>query len=309
MMNNRPEARSYGWNLGILSGVFAALQVLISASTARANISSIESMRWALSRLQTGGGNPLPLLRPLGSVVLVSYGSMVVTGVASLCLSWYAGRLTAYVHGRRTGGAGAGFRVALLSGLIWMAFTTIISFVLHSDGTITGVIASTPDGSASVPQLIGVLIQELILAAIGLGLGAWAGYIGSGSAPLAKMPATPPMAQPAMYGYQPIYPVYPMYPVYGAYPGSQGYSGYPMPQPQAQGYPYPSHPAPYAPATGAVPPSYPPPPDYYRSNGANAANTPRQASQPQPTGTEPTGTEPTSTEPTSTEPTGTQPSD
>lgn len=290
-MNNRPEARSYGWNLGILSGLFAALQVLISASAARANIFSIESMRWALSRLQTGGGNPLPLLRPLGAVVLVSYGAMVVTGVASLCLSWYAGRLTAYVHGRRTGGAGAGFRVALLSGLIWMAFTVIISLVLHSDGTITGVVASTPDGSAFAPQLIGVLIQELILAAIGLGLGAWAGYIGSGSAPLAKMPATPSMPQPAVYGYQPMYPVYPMYPMYpmyGAYPGSQGHSGYPLPQPQAQGYPYPSHPAPYAPPASAAPPSYPPPPDYYRSNGANAtANTPQQADQAQPTSTQP----------------------
>ena len=292
-MNNRPEARSYGWNLGILSGVFAALQVLISASAARANIFSIESMRWALSRLQTGGGNPLPLLRPLGAVVLVSYGAMVVTGVASLCLSWYAGRLTAYVHGRRMGGAGAGFRVALLSGLIWMAFTVIISLFLHSDGTITGVVASTPDGSALAPQLIGVLIQELILAAIGLGFGAWAGYIGSGSAPLAKMPATPPMPQPAVYGYQPMYPTYPVHPMYGANPGPQGYSGYPVPQPLAQGYPYPSHPAPYAPPVSAVPPSYPPPPDYYRSNGANAtANTPQQADQAQPTSTELTSTQP-----------------
>lgn len=293
-MNNRPKARSYGWNLGILSGLFAALQVLISASAARANIFSIESMRWALSRLQTGGGNPVPLLRPLGAVVVISYGAMVVTGVASLYLSWYAGRLTAYVHGRRTGGAGAGFRVALLSGLIWMAFTVIISLLLHSDGTITGVVASTPDGSAFAQQLIGVLIQELVLAAIGLGLGAWAGYIGSGSAPLAKMPATPPMAQPAVYGYQPMYPVYPVYPMYGAYPGHQGYSGNPAPQPQAQGYPYPSHPAPYAPQpVGAVPPSYPPPPDYYRSNGANAtANAPQQADQPQPIGTELTNTQP-----------------
>ena len=294
-MNNRPAARSYGWNLGILSGLFAALQVLISASAARANIFTIESMRWALSRLQTGGGNPLPLLRPLGAVVLVSYGAMVVTGVASLCLSWYAGRLTAYVHGRRTGGAGAGFRVALLSGLIWMAFTVIISLLLHSDGTITGVVASTSDGSAIAPQLIGVLIQELILAAIGLGLGAWAGYIGSGSAPLAKMPATPPMPQPAVYGYPPVYPMYPGYPVYGAYPGSQGYSGYPVPQQSAYGYPYPSHPAPYAPPQpmGAVPPSYPPPPDYYRSNGANAtANTPQRTEQDQSIGTQLTSTQP-----------------
>ena len=61
-MNNRPEARSIGWNLGIVSGLFAALQVLISASAARANISTIESMRWSLARLESGGGNPLPLL-------------------------------------------------------------------------------------------------------------------------------------------------------------------------------------------------------------------------------------------------------
>lgn len=174
-----------------------------------------------------------------------------------------------------------------------MAFTVIISLFLHSDGTITGVVASTPDGSALAPQLIGVLIQELILAAIGLGFGAWAGYIGSGRAPLAKMPATPPMPQPAVYGYQPMYPTYPVHPMYGANPGPQGYSGYPVPQPLAQGYPYPSHPAPYAPPVSAVPPSYPPPPDYYRSNGANAtANTPQQADQAQPTSTELTSTQP-----------------
>ncbi len=224
-MNNRPAAQSIGWNLGILSGVFAALQVLISAATARANIATIESMRWSLARLSTGGGNPLPLLGSLAGVVVVTYAAMIVTGAISLGLSWYAGRLTAYVRGRREGGAGAGFRVALLSGSIWIVFSIIISLLLHADGTITGVIASTSDGSGLAGQLAGLLIQEIILAAIGLGLGAWAGHLGAGSASIEpESDALPAFAVTPASG--PVYPAYPAYPAYPIYPG-----GYPIAAP------------------------------------------------------------------------------
>lgn len=261
-MNNRPATQSFGWNLGIVSGVFAALQVLVSASSARANIYSIESMRWALSRLQTGGGNPLPLIGSLMPVMLMAYASIIVTGAISLGLSWYAGRLTAYVRGRRSGGAGAGFRVALLSGLIWIGFSVIVSLLMHGDGTITGVLASTHDGSSLGPQLIGLLFQEILFAAIGLGLGAWAGYIGASGAPLPKdLPTDTRAGVP--------YAVYGMYP---AYPPVVGYPGYPVALPQQypprypQQYPY-GYPAPYFPPqpTNAAPPMYPPPPDYYRA--------------------------------------------
>lgn len=292
-MNNRSVEQSYGWNLGIVSGLFAALQVLISASTSRANIYSIESMRWALSRLTTGGGNPVPLLGSLASVVLVTYAAMLVTGAISLVLCWHAGRLTAYVQGRRAGGASAGFRVALLSGGIWMVFTIIISFLMHSDGTITGVFASTRDGSSLLPQLGGVLLQELIFAAIGLGLGAWAGYLGSGRAPLSAEP--PAAAAFTAYGAQPMYPAYPAYPAYpvypplAGYPGYPGNGGYPVMAPPGHGpqYPYP-YPSPASPSpnppqpTGDVPPSYPPPPDYYRAAGAaTPADTAPKADQPE----------------------------
>lgn len=233
-MNNRPAAQSIGWNLGILSGVFAVLQVLISAATARANIATIESMRWSLSRFSTGGGNPLPLLGALGSVLLVTYGAMVVTGIISLGLSWYAGRLTAFVLGRRAGGAGAGFRVALLSGGIWIVFSIIISLLLHGDGTVTGVIASTPDGSGLGGQLSGLLIQEIILAAIGLGLGAWAGYLGANSASVPPESEAVPafVVTPAYGGYPGGYPVYPGYPGYPGYPSYPAYpGGYPIAAP------------------------------------------------------------------------------
>lgn len=278
-MNNRPAVQSFGWNLGILSGVFAALQVLISAATARANISSISSMRWALSRLDSGGGNPYPLIGSLGSVVLVTYAAMVVTGAISLGLCWYAGRLTAYVQGRRVGGAGAGFRVALLSGTIWIGFSIIISLLLHADGTVTGVLASTPDGSALGVQLSGLLIQELVLGAIGLGLGAWAGYIGSGSAPLPDEPsmlAAQAGPQFAVYGAYPGYPAYPAYPAYPPVGGYPGYPGYPIAAPPAS---YPSPAAPQAPM-GNVPPPYPPPPDYYRAFGAAPATPEQPSTQP-----------------------------
>ncbi len=80
-MNNRPAALSFGWNLGIISGLFAALQVLISASSARANIASIESMRWALARVTTGGGNPVPLI-----------GSLAPTRAGHICVHDCHGR-------------------------------------------------------------------------------------------------------------------------------------------------------------------------------------------------------------------------
>lgn len=260
-MNNGPETRSIGWNLGIVSGLFAALQVLISASAARANIATIESMRWSLARLESGGGNPLPLVGLLVPVALITYGAMIVTGAVCLVLCWYAGRLTAYVNGRRGGGAGAGFRVALLSGLIWMAFSIIISLLMHADGTITGVVASTHDGSALPAQLAGLLIQQLILGAIGLGLGAWAGAIGSNRAPLSETPPTaaPAYVLPAAYGMYPAYPPMAGYRTDGGYPFSP--SPYQAPVPYAP-------PQPFQQPTGATPPSYPPPPDYYRMTSA-----------------------------------------
>lgn len=258
-MNNRPAAISVGWNLGILSGMFAVLQVLISTGTARANIATIESMRWSLARLDSGGGNPVPLIGILVPVVLITYAAMIITGVASLMLSWRAGRLTAYVNGRRSGGAGAGFQVALLSGAIWLVFSALISLVFHADGTITGVIASTRDGSSLPAQLSGLLIQEVIFAAIGLGLGAWAGYLGARSAPPPSetAQASGAIALPATYGLYPAYPPGVGYPTYT-------YGGYPFvasPYPQAAPY-MPPHPA-----VSAPPPSYPPPPEYYRSLG------------------------------------------
>jgi hypothetical protein len=261
-MNNRLEAQSIGWNLGIVSGLFATMQVLISASAARANISTIESMRWSLARLDSGGGNPVPLIGLLVPVVLITYGSMIVTGAICLVLCWHAGRLTAYVNGRRGGGAGAGFRVALLSGIIWIVFAIIISLLLHADGTITGVVASTHDGSALPAQLAGLLIQQLIFGAIGLGLGAWAGALGSNRAPIAE---TPPVAAsayvlPAAYGMYPAYPPIAGYPTYGGgYPVSPSPSPAPAPYASPQQLPQPK---------GTTPPSYPPPPDYYRTTSA-----------------------------------------
>ena len=251
-MNNRPAAQSIGWNLGILSGVFAALQVLISAATARANIATIESMRWSLSRLSTGGGNPFPLFGSLFGVMLVTYAAMVITGAISLWLCWYAGRLTAFVQGRRAGGAGAGFRVALLSGGIWIAFSIIISLLLRADGTITGVIASTADGSGLAGQLAGLLVQEIILAAIGLGLGAWAGHLGASSAPV---PSEPDIV-PAFV----VTPAYPAYPAYPGYPGYPAYPDYPVYTGHSSGYPiYPGdRPAAIPPATPAPTPEQPP---------------------------------------------------
>ncbi|MGE5333077.1 MAG: hypothetical protein ACM3N4_00120 [Nitrososphaerota archaeon] len=283
-MNNRSAVQSFSWNLGILSGVFAALQVLISAATARANTSSISSMRWVLSRLDSGGGNPYPLIGSLVTVVLVTYAAMVVTGAISLGLCWYAGRITAYVQGRREGGAGAGFRVALLSGTIWIAFSIVISLLLHADGTVTGVLASTPDGSALGVQLSGLLVQELVLGAIGLGLGAWAGHIGSGSASLPDEPSMPIVQgtpQVAVYGAYPAYPTYPGYPAYPAYPPVAGYPGYPADPGYPIAAPPASHPSPAAPPApmGNVPPSYPPPPDYYRTLGAAPATPEQPATQ------------------------------
>lgn len=278
-MNNRPVAQSVGWNLGILSGLFAALQVMISTSSARANIASIESMRWSIERLQTGGGNPVPLIGSLAPVVLITYAAMIVTGAISLGLCWYAGRVTAFVEGRRDGGAGAGFRVALLSGGIWIVFSIIISLLLHADGTLTGVLTSSRDGSNLAPQLGGLLLQEAILAAIGLGLGSWAGYLGARSASLpSETPLAGPMVAPvAFYGMYPAYPPIAGYHANGSYPITTPPSpyAYPYPMPYAYGPPQP---------TGSVPPSYPPPPDYYRPAPDAFAVTQRAPEQAEETG-------------------------
>ena len=181
---------------------------------------------------------------------------MIVTGAVCLVLCWYAGRLTAYVNGRRGGGAGAGFRVALLSGAIWMVFSIIISLLLHADGTITGVVASTHDGSALPAQLAGLLIQQLILGAIGLGLGAWAGAIGSNSAPLPETTATaaPAYVLPATYGMYPAYPPMAGYPTYGGYPVSPSPYQAPAPYapPQQLQQPHGRHAAIVSPATGLL---------------------------------------------------------
>lgn len=292
-MNNRPAAISVGWNLGILSGMFAILQVLISTGAARANIATIESMRWSLARLASGGGNPVPLIGILVPVVLITYAAMILTGVASLILSWRAGRLTAYVNGCRSGGAGAGFRVALLSGAIWLAFSTLISLVFHADGTITGIIASTRDGSSLPAQLGGLLIQEVIFAAIGLGLGAWAGHLGARNAPLPSetAQASGAIALPATYGFYPVYPPSVGYPTYGGYPFVAS------PYPQAAPYmpPQPAVSAPPPPSYPPPPPSYPPSPEYYRSLGGAttpAPDAPQQLGQSEPAEQAPTSIDP-----------------
>jgi hypothetical protein len=279
-MNNRPAALSFGWNLGIISGLFAALQILISASSARANIASIESMRWALARVTTGGGNPVPLIGSLTPVLLVTYGSMIVTGAICLVLCWYAGRLTAYVRGSRSG-AGAGFQVALLSGLLWIAFAIIISVLLHADGTITGVLASTRDGSSLGFQLSGLLIQQIIFASIGLGLGAWAGALGARSAPLPvpSSAAAPAFAPHVVYGTYPMYP-----PAVAGYPA---YGGYQLPPSSYQQLPPPA-------PMGSVPPSYPPPPNYYHAPdvATSPSVTPQEPQAPRAPGQTPAPTEP-----------------
>lgn len=233
-MSNEPAtARYYGRLLGLLSGLIAVWQVLVSVSSALANQPAIAALQHSVVPPYVG---TVPSnLGGVGTVLIVTYLSAFIGGIAMMGFAWYAGRLTALTLGRRAAGGQAGFWVACWSGGIWLVAALIAAALAHADGTLTGVVASSPGGPLNVAQLILLALENGIAALIGLGLGALAGMIGARSA----------RVSPAAASYPPLPPQY------GAYPAGPGYPGYPA-------YWQPPGPSAYAP-----PEPYPPPPERY----------------------------------------------
>lgn len=251
-------ARNYDdlW-LGLTSGMFACLQVLVSVSSAQSNRVSLATFQRALADLSQGGGSdPFLVAGGLVPVVVTTYTAMLAGGLICLALCWIAGRRVALEHRTRVGGGLVGLNVALVSGIVWLVVSLLATYIFRADGSITGVVTSAPGGPRLGAELVGLFVQELLAVLITLGLGAVAGELGAHTV---RLPATPMVRRPFVVAYAPPWPA----PTYYPYPPQPGYPPYPPPP----GYP---PQVPYAP-----PPGYPPYPPTPMASPPTPPSTPR----------------------------------
>jgi hypothetical protein len=218
--------RRNGLIFGLLNGLFATLQVALSSSAALENHAAISSLYYGFKNQALDPSVALAWLTP---ILASAYGSCLVAFGFGMWLCWQAGRATALAAGRDVGGASAGMLTSLIGSGVWIAASVAAALVLRTDGTVSGLLATTPDRSAANlgAELAGLLTQEVVGGLVGLGFGAVAGRIGAGSV---RFPSR--AAPPATFG-----------PLYAA--------TIPLPP---SGYPAPGMPMPL----------YPPPPDFYR---------------------------------------------
>jgi hypothetical protein len=238
-MSDGAIARYYGRNLGMIAGLFAFLQVLVSVSSARANMLLMHATQGVITNITNNiVQSPLNLLSDLAPTLIATYAAIFITGVIMLGFAFRAGRITAQEIGRHSG-ALAGLWVALISGTIWIAVSLLGAIILRADGTISGVLTSGADDRL-VPQVVWLLIQELPLALLGLGFGALAGLIGAQTAKVTpQLRFTPVRGQFAPY-----------------------------PAPPAHFQPYPEQAYQQSSVPGSPPaniPAYPPAPEYYQT--------------------------------------------
>jgi hypothetical protein len=217
-MSDGAIARYYGRNLGMIAGLFAFLQVLVSVSSARANLLLMRATQDVITNITNNiVQSPLNLLSDLAPTLIATYTAMFITGVIMLGFAFYAGRITAEEIGRHSG-ALAGFWVALISGTIWIVVSLLGAIILRADGTISGALTSGADDRL-VPQVVWLLIQELPLALLGLGFGSLAGLIGAATAKITPKPRfAPAYAQFAPYPGMPAR--FQPYPTQGYQPSS-----------------------------------------------------------------------------------------
>ena len=247
-MNGQATARYYGRLLGMLSGLFALLQVLVSASSALANQRALDALQRSIAPPYLGS---IPTdFDSVVSVLVVTYLSAAIAGTIMMGFAWYAGRITARSIGRRQFGARAGLWVAVWSGLIWLALALVATLLTHADGTLTGVLTSSRGTSKLAAQVILLTLENGLAALIGLGLGALAGLIGARTAPVA--PAAPRL---------------PLSPPYGSYLAIPGY-------PVLPGYWPPAAPPPRSPSSSVA---YPPPPEWYQRREWTPGDPPARA--------------------------------
>jgi hypothetical protein len=211
--NETAIARYYGRNLGMLAGLFAFLQTLISVSAARSNLVLMRALQGVITNITDNiAQSPLNLLSDLVPTFVATYAAILITGVIMLGFAFYAGRITAQEIGRHTG-ASAGFWVALVSAGIWLGTSLLGAVILRADGTISGALTSGA-GDRLVPQVVWLMVQEIPLALLGLGFGALAGLIGAQTAritPRAPAASTRTMVAPYPAAPAPFQP-YPAQP-------------------------------------------------------------------------------------------------
>jgi hypothetical protein len=305
-MSEQNAPRAYGVRVGLVSGLFAIGQVLLSVAAARGAEAPLRAIQQTFDILSGGGlADPTLLAPSLLPMLLSTYLSILVGGLLTLWFAARAGRLAAIAQGRRAGGAAAGMWVWLVSTGIWLLASIIATVITNSDGTVSGVFFGT-FSSAQLPQeLIFLLLQEIVAALVCLGFCALTGAQGARNAPVARdqtplapWPGLPGYPQPGAYGYGPYsyapyhapgYPVYPPQPgqPYGSYPAYPGYppAGWgvapnatpPSDQP-TQSPPTPPTPAPMAAPTSSpmsAPILYPPPPSHYVPQPPSASQAPQ----------------------------------
>jgi hypothetical protein len=240
-MSEGAIARYYGRNLGMIAGLFAFLQVLVSVSSARANLLLMRATQDVITNITNNiAQTPLNLLADLVPTLVATYAAMLITGVIMLGFAFYAGRVSAQEIGRHAG-ASAGFWVALISGTIWLAVSLLGAVVLRADGTISGILTSGANDRL-IPQVVWLLVQEAPLALLGLGLGALAGLIGAHTARIAPRRQFTPAYAPLV-----LYPSTPA--AFQPYP-AHGHQSMSMPA-----------------NTSASIPAYPPSPEFYQTPG------------------------------------------
>jgi hypothetical protein len=203
----RQEARRIGRLLGAGGAIFSLLAVFVMAASAEENQDSIVALQRSLVDLaQSGGADPLPLFARLLPMFVATYLAALLTCLASLSFSWYAGRVAAAATGQRRAGATAGFCVALVSGVVWAIAGALVIVVLRADGTLSWLLATvlyvlvSPTASASggistqaAPVYIGMelvlfLLHVVVGGGLALGLGTLAGSLGAAGS-RASMPA------------------------------------------------------------------------------------------------------------------------
>ncbi len=252
-------ARRYARLLGGTAGLFALLATLVNATVALAVQAPVVALQRSLAGISAGSGVSIDafagsITGALVLAVLIGFVALVI--VLGFC--WYAGRIAGALVGDPRAGDGAGRRVALVSGLVWIAGSLVAVLAFHADASLSwliatlGVILASPDGatlsgyavnaaggSFLAVQVVILLALQGIAILIALGLGALAGRAGADGAvdTARRIPVAPPTWQPPTNGQPYQYP-----------------AAYPPPQPPPAWYPqYPNYPA------APLPPFVPPP--------------------------------------------------
>ena len=252
--------RRYGLIFGLLNGLFATLQVALSSSAALENHSAISSLYYGFKNQAL---DPSVAVAWLAPILVSAYGSCLVAFGFGMWLCWQAGRATALAAGRDAGGASAGMLTSLIGSGVWIAASVAAVLVLRTDGTASGILATTPDRSAANlgGELAGLLTQEVVGGLVALGFGAVAGRIGAGSVRFPSRTAPPATFAPLYAATVPLPPA--GYPAAGMpmplYPPSPDFYRGPAPAP---GQPFGGGWPPSYPGGAAYPPAYPAQPFY-----------------------------------------------